>query len=114
NLELARQHGQALASAVEAALLPKPRSVHGPLRLALEEATLDFVPPPGRDALLKQLESTDPRDQRRAKHFLAELEKHGKIRSTYAYPVQVIQFGHDLTLVALAGEVVVDYAHRLK
>jgi len=32
----------------------------------------------------------------------------------YAYPVQAIQFGKELTLVALAGEVTVDYSHRLK
>ena len=42
------------------------------------------------------------------------MEKTGRIRSTYAYPVQVLQFGNDLTLIALAGEVVVDYGLRLK
>ncbi len=43
-----------------------------------------------------------------------ELDQTGKLRTTYSYPVQVLQFGDDLTLVALAGEVVVDYALRLK
>ena len=33
---------------------------------------------------------------------------------SYAYPVQVWQFGKDLNLVALGGEVVVDYSLRLK
>jgi hypothetical protein len=32
----------------------------------------------------------------------------------YPYPVQVWQFGSDLTLIPMAGEVVVDYALRLK
>jgi len=32
----------------------------------------------------------------------------------YPYPVQAVQFGKDLTLVALGGEVVVDYALRIK
>lgn len=32
----------------------------------------------------------------------------------FPYPVQVVQFGSDLTLVALASEVVVDYSLRLK
>src|SRR5262249_16727944 len=58
-LEQAQQHGRSLANAVEAALLPKPKPLHGPLRLALDQVTLEFVPPPGRDALLKQVESTD-------------------------------------------------------
>ena len=43
-----------------------------------------------------------------------ELEKTGSIRSTYTYPIQVIQFGGDLTLIALAGETVVDFSLRLK
>lgn len=113
-LEQAQQHGRALANAVEAALLPAPAPVRGPLRVVLEEVTLDFVAPGGRDALLRLKESTDPRDRKRATWFLEELEKTGRIRSTYDYPVQVVQLGKDLTLVALAGEVVVDYALRLK
>jgi hypothetical protein len=113
-LEQAKQHGRALANAVEAALLPKARPVQGRLRVGLQEVTLDFVPPTTRDELLKQRESSDKYLQRRAKLFLEELERNGKIHSTYAYPVQVVQFDGDLTLVALAGEVVVDYAVRLK
>jgi hypothetical protein len=113
-LEMAKQHGRALANAVEAALLPPAKPVHGPLRLALDEVTLDFAPPPGRDELLKLKESRDAVDRRKAALLLEELEKTGTIRSTYDYPIQVVQFGDDLTLVALAGEVVVDYALRLK
>jgi hypothetical protein len=113
-LELAQQHGRSLATAVEAALLPKPEPVRGPLRVALEEVTLNFVPPSGRDELLKQKESRDKFERRRAELLLKELEKNGRIHSTYAYPVQAIQFGTDLTLVGLAGETVVDYSLRLK
>jgi hypothetical protein len=32
----------------------------------------------------------------------------------YPYPVQAISFGKDLTVLALGGEVVVDYALRVK
>ncbi len=35
-------------------------------------------------------------------------------QSEYAFPVQAVQFGNDLTLVALCGEAVVDYSLRLK
>ena len=38
----------------------------------------------------------------------------GELRSKHPYPVQVLQFGKDLTIVALAGETVVDYSLRLK
>jgi neutral ceramidase len=112
-VELARQHGRALATAVEAALLPKAKPVRGPLRVALEDVTLDFVPA-GRDELLKLKESKDASERRRAQALLDEMEKAGRLNSTYAYPVQVVQFGGDLTLVGLSGEVVVDYSHRLK
>jgi neutral ceramidase len=114
SLEQAQQHGRALANAALAALLPKSRPVRGPLRTALAEVTLDFVPPAGRDELLKLRESRDRYARRKALLLLGELEKTGRIRSTYAYPVQVIRFGSDLTLVALAGETVVDYSLRLK
>jgi hypothetical protein len=113
-LEQAEQHGRALANAVEAALLPKPRPVRGPLRSALAEGILDFVPPATRDELLAMRDSRDRYAKRKATLLLEELEKTGRIRSTYSYPVQVVRFGDDLTLVALAGETVVDYSLRLK
>ena len=43
-----------------------------------------------------------------------DVENAGKVRASYPYPVQVLQFGGDLTLVTLGGEVVIDYALRLK
>ena len=47
--------------------------------------------------------------------FVASLLEHGEQLPThYPCPVQVWQLGPDLTLVALGGEVVVDYALRLK
>jgi neutral ceramidase len=113
-LELAQQHGRALANGVQAALLPKARLVQGPLRLALDEVTLQFVPPATRDELMKLRESQDKYERRKAELYLEEIEKKGSIRSTYNYPIQVVQFGADLTLIALAGETVVDYALRLK
>jgi len=113
-LEQARQHGQTLANAVEAALLPKPQPIRGSLRTALTEVTLDFVPPATRNQLLELRESRDRYAKRKATLLLEELEKNGRIRSTYSYPVQVVRFGDDLTLVALAGETVVDYSLRLK
>jgi hypothetical protein len=49
-----------------------------------------------------------------AKTMLAMLD-HGKnLPTTYRAPVGVWQFGKDLTLVALPGEVVVDYVHAVE
>jgi neutral ceramidase len=113
-LELAEQHGRALANGVEAALISRSRPVGGPLRLALDEVTLPFAEPPSRQELEEQAKSKNKYEKRHAEVLLQELEETGKIRTTYPYLVHVARFGDDLTLVALAGEVVVDYSLRLK
>jgi hypothetical protein len=46
--------------------------------------------------------------------MLKILDREGQLMTDYPYTLQVLQFGDDLTLVALAGEVVVDYSLRLK
>jgi len=111
---LAEQHGRALANAVEAALLIRTPPIRGPLRAAFDTVTLDFAEPPTREQLEQQAKSANKYERRHAQVLLKELERNGKIRTTYPYPVHVVQFGDDLTLVALAGEVVVDYSLRLK
>ncbi|HUG92948.1 MAG TPA: neutral/alkaline non-lysosomal ceramidase N-terminal domain-containing protein [Planctomycetaceae bacterium] len=113
-LEQARQHGRALANAVEAALEARPRTIAGPLRLAQDEVVLNFAPPPSREELLKRLASSDRYERRHAERLLEELDANGRIRDEYPYLVHAVRFGNDLTLVALAGEVVVDYSLRLK
>jgi neutral ceramidase len=113
-LEYCMEHGRALANGVEAALGARARPVGGPIRAAIDEATLEFAEPPGREQLKEQAKSQNKYERRHAETLLDELEQTGKIKSTYPYLVQVIEFGDDLTMVALAGEVVVDYSLRIK
>jgi len=113
-LDYCMQHGRALANGVESALAPQARPVAGPIRAALDTVTLDFAEVPGREKLEQQAKSTDKYVRRHAEVLLEELEQNGAIRTTYPYLVQVVRFGDDLTMVALAGEVVVDYSLRLK
>ena len=113
-LELCRQHGYGLANAVEAALQGPPKPVRGPLRAAIEQVTLDFAEPPSRETLETQIKSGNKYERLHAEFLLQQLEHEGKIPSTYPYLVQTVRFGDDLTIVALAGEVVVDYSLRLK
>lgn len=112
-IDWAMTHGKTLATAVEAALLPQPKRLHGPLRFELEEIDLPF-----ESITRQELEalrgSKDVYDQRRAAALLAELDNQGQVRASYPYPVQVLRFGDDLTMVTLGGEVVIDYALRLK
>ena len=113
-LAQAQQHGRALANGVETALLSQASPIHGPIHSALETVTLDFAEPPSRKQLEQQTKSGNKYERRHAEVLLKELDQTGKIRTTYPYLVQVVQFGNDLTMIALAGEVVVDYSLRLK
>jgi hypothetical protein len=49
-----------------------------------------------------------------AKQMLATLERGEALPTHYRCPVTVWQFGNDLTLVGLSGEVVVDYVIMLE
>lgn len=113
-LEYCRQHGQTLATAVEAALVAKSKPIRSKLAVEMKEVSLAFAAPPSHDALQKLLESGNRYQRHHAGLLLEELSRNGKIRDSYPYPIQVIQFGDQLTLIALAGETVVDYSLRLK
>src|SRR5205807_7049146 len=54
-----------------------------------------------------------PAVTRRARAMLAAMDA-GKAVWDTPYPVQAVRFGKELTLLALGGEVVVDYALRVK
>jgi len=87
--------------------------VRGPLRVALGEVTLELAPP-DMEKIRQQAASNDKYAKRHAEMVLGELARNGRVDSTYPYWVQVVRFGDDLTMIALAGEVVVDYSLRLK
>ncbi|HZT30128.1 MAG TPA: neutral/alkaline non-lysosomal ceramidase N-terminal domain-containing protein [Bryobacteraceae bacterium] len=113
-VEHARTHGQDLAGAVAQALSGKLDAVGGPLATRFEHVTVEFATPPTRQELEARLQDKNPYIRRHAQAMLDILNRGGQLRTTYPYPIQVWQFGKDLTLVALGGEVVVDYALRLK
>ncbi|MBN1418455.1 MAG: neutral/alkaline non-lysosomal ceramidase N-terminal domain-containing protein [Planctomycetes bacterium] len=113
-LEYCMQHGRALANAVETALLARPRPVRGPLRAALSEIALPFASVPTREALESQAASRNASERKRAEALLAILERDGSLPASYPYLIQVVRFGDDLVLAALAGEVVVGYSLQLK
>ena len=113
SLEQAAQHGRTLANAVEAALsVVEQRPLHGPLRSALGYAELDYADI-GRADLERRAQSKNVAEKTRAEELLKQLQQ-GPLPRSYPCPVQVVQFGADLTLVAIGGETTVDYSLRLK
>ena len=113
-MELARQHGGELAASVEKVLARELTPVQGPLKTAYEEFPLAFATPPNREELEHQLQNKDVNHRNWAGMMLKTLDRDGHLPTEYPYPLEIWQFGEDLTFVALGGEAVVDYDLRLK
>jgi neutral ceramidase len=111
---LAEAYGRDLAERAGDVLKRPMTPIHGRLTAAYTEIALPFAELPAREQIVKDTTSVNKYLARRAQLLLKEIERSGSLRGTYPYPVQAWQLGPDLTLVALGGEVVVDYSLRLK
>jgi len=106
-LSLAKQYGSELAGAVECAMAEPMKPLESSLKTARTVVELFLETPPDREALLKM--KAPFYVKRAAEEMIAQLDAGQALRSSYMYPVQVWNLG-GLPVVALAGEVVVDYA----
>jgi hypothetical protein len=111
---LAEEYGRQLAEGVDGILGAPMVPVTADFAASYAEIDLPFADLPSREQLVKDAEARDRYVAARAKLLLKQIEKNGSLRGTYPYPVQAWWLGKDLTLVALGGEVVVDYSLRLK
>ncbi|MCL5743067.1 MAG: neutral/alkaline non-lysosomal ceramidase N-terminal domain-containing protein [Acidobacteria bacterium] len=111
-LELAERHGRDLAAEVMRVASGNMRRVEGPVRGAFQIVDLPFAYHT-RDMFEARLHDKDPIRVRHAQAMLRTYDERCPIRS-YPYPVQAIQFGKEVTLLALGGEVVVDYCLRAR
>jgi hypothetical protein len=123
-IELVEQHGATLAEAVGRALpaVNAQNAIGGTLDAAFDTVNLPFAPVPDRDGWTAKLKDDDVYVRRHARLMLDTIEREGRLPAAQPDPIQVWAFGQAqapessarLTLVALGGEVVVDYAIRLK
>ncbi|HYF37971.1 MAG TPA: neutral/alkaline non-lysosomal ceramidase N-terminal domain-containing protein [Prosthecobacter sp.] len=111
---LARAHGLHLAGAVAAVLTAPMDPVEGKVTPVFERVTLPLGELPNREYYAAKLTDKAPAVQRYAQRHLEMLAKGEPLMKSYEAPVQVLRFGGSFTLVALSGEVVVDYALRLR
>jgi neutral ceramidase len=116
-LEMAREHGEELGAAVKF-VLDHPTwlmTLTGSLRTAFTETAIHFGGPTDRGSYEQRL--TDP-NRGRAKHaqrMIEAIDQGRPIQADYPhYSAHAFALGDQLTLVALSGEVVVDYAIRLQ
>ncbi len=113
-LELAEQYGNELGEVVLKIMKGEMVPVGGPIQAKFKEIPLALSDPPSPEQLQTRLQGPDVYQQRLAKLLLRTWAQKGKLDTTYPYPVQVWQFGDGRRLIALGGEVVVDYDLLLK
>jgi len=111
-VELARQHGDTLAHEVDRVLAASMTPINGPIRAVFKLTRLRLAPRTRQD-FEAELHSPVRAQARRAALMLQSLDA-GKRIDAIDYPVQAVRFGHSLTVIALGGEVTVDYALRIK
>jgi len=112
-MELTEAYGRRLAGSVNEVLTGAMRPVQGTLTTRYDEIPLKLDKPPGREELEKNTASRNQFTAALARRGLAEVDAGKLLRETYPYPIQFWQVG-DLRWIFLGGEVVVDYALRLK
>jgi len=113
-LLMAEAHGRALSIQVNKLLAAsgmqevtaQPVASFGYAGLAVDR--------PHLSELRAKRDSGTPQVKRHAENMLALEKRMGRLPESYPMPVQTWQFAGDLTMVFLGGEVVVDYAARLK
>ncbi len=112
-VEMARRYGGQAAAAVDEALT-KLTPVAGTLQTSYREIDLPLDTLPDRQQIEKDAQAGNKYVVARARMLLDQLDAGQPLSPTYPYPVGVWKLGHEIQFVVLGGEVVVDYAVRLK
>jgi len=113
NLDLARQHGTTLAEEVERLIAGDLVELKGKLTTTSREIELPLEKPPSREHF-EDLAKGQGYHAYHARLMMKHFEQKFRLPTHVEYPVTCWRFDDDLAIVFLAGEVVVDYAVRLK
>ena len=112
-----QQYGETLSFAVEAILSQDMPKLKGKLSTAYSELQLPLSRsiPPSKEELQKIFKDEDATDyeKRCAENLIRDIQAGRKIKTAYTYPVQIWLLGNQ-PIIALGGEVVVDYSIKLK
>jgi hypothetical protein len=113
-LELARRYGHQLAEAVSQVLQGVMEPVSGELVVTYREIPLALDRVPSEAELRRAVAEGDRRLRECHEFLLEQLARDGALITEYPYPVARWALGEQIEMVFLGGEVVVDYALRLK
>jgi hypothetical protein len=113
-VELAKHYGQTLATSVEAVLAAPMTPLAGSLAASYQEIDLPLSTLPTRDDLVRDTQSKDKYIAARATTLLEDVDAGHALPASYPYPISIWKLGSEVQWVFLGGEVVVDYAVRIK
>lgn len=112
-LSFSRRHGGDIAWEVDRLLGIPGRPLSGRIRCRLIHASLPYDTMPSREEWQAAAEEQSAAGYH-ARQWIARMDSGDAVPEALSYPVQGWAFGDDLTVVFLAGEVVADYAFRLR
>ncbi len=113
-VELAQEYGGRLATAVDKVLSGKMAEADDALSTTYREIELPLDTLPTHEQIEQDAQNKNKFVAARAKMFLAQIASGKPLSKTYPYPVQCWKIGQEVQFVTLGGEVVVDFALRLK
>ena len=111
---LARAHGDAVGAEAGRLVRGELQGLSGRLECRTRGIALPFAALPSREEWVGRAEGKSVPEAYHARRNLARLERGEKLPTELPYLVQVWNFGEELAMVFLPGEVVVDYGLRLK
>src|SRR5262245_27445455 len=113
NLDDARNHAAAVSHEVGRLLPTALTPLPGRITTGFRQLELPLNPAPSREELEKRAKLAGSEGYF-ARSLIERLSQGKSLPTTVPYPVQTWCFGDELAMVFLGGEVVVDYALRLK
>lgn len=111
---LAQHYGKTLAQSVAAIIDAPMTPIAGTLGLTYQEVDLALDTLPTKEQIEQDAQSKDKYVASRAMNLLAQINAGKPLSQTYPYPVGTWKLGDQVEWVFLGGEVVVDFAVRIK
>ncbi len=116
---LAKEYGAELAEAVTEVITAPMTELSPSLKTEFKTIEAPLAAVPTKEQILTNSKSTNKYEVARAGYLLRKMEKQGGLKGSYPYPVGHWKIGglykgQHIDFIFLGGEVVVDYALRLK
>lgn len=114
-VDAAKVHGRTLAAEVSRLVAGETAAIDAPIKARFDYAALSFELPTQEELETRISDpKSRPQTKRHANALLETLKRDHRLPATYPVPIQSWQFGEQLTMIFLGGEVVTDYSLRLK